>query len=204
MAGGLIVGLGNPGPKYAQTRHNLGFLMLDALLAAADDVQPQAGKFQAELWRIRLRGVSDPWLCAKPQTFMNLSGAAVQPLAAWHRIPPDRILVIHDELDLPPGRMKCKCGGGDAGHNGLKSITERLGTPDYYRLRLGIGRSPFPGGDTANWVLGRLGEIDEAAFAALRPVVCDAVRLFMDGDAAGAVRLINAAKRPTPAPDKAL
>ena len=125
---------------------------------------------------------------------MNLSGECVQPLAAWHRIEPDRILVIHDELDLPPGRMKLKKGGGNAGHNGLKSITERLGTPDFHRLRLGIGRSPHGGDDTINWVLGRFSPEDQAAFERMLPAVLDVLGLFAAGDIEAATREANGYK----------
>lgn len=189
---GLIAGLGNPGSKYDGTRHNLGFMLVDALLRSARDVTPLAGgKFSAELWQARFEPGGDVWLLAKPQTFMNLSGASVQPLLAWHRLPPERLLVLHDELDLPPGRMKFKKGGGNAGHNGLQSITERLGSPDFYRLRLGIGRSPYPGGDTINWVLGRLSPEEKARFEALTPTGCEVVRRFAAGDPAAATRLAN-------------
>ena len=137
---GLIVGLGNPGKQYESTRHNMGFLFVDELLREAKNVSSMSGdKFRCELWKAALPGSPDQWLIAKPQTFMNLSGECVQPLAAWHRLLPENILVVHDELDIAPGRMKFKKGGGNAGHNGLKSITQRLGTPDFYRLRLGIG-----------------------------------------------------------------
>ncbi|MFR4117803.1 MAG: aminoacyl-tRNA hydrolase [Bilophila wadsworthia] len=148
---GLIVGLGNPGKQYESTRHNMGFLFVDELLREAKNVSSMSGdKFRCELWKAALPGSPDQWLIAKPQTFMNLSGECVQPLAAWHRLLPENILVVHDELDIAPGRMKFKKGGGNAGHNGLKSITQRLGTPDFYRLRLGIGRSPHGGEDTVN------------------------------------------------------
>lgn len=89
-----------------------------------------------------------------PQTFMNLSGQCVQPLLVWHKLKPEQLVVAHDELDIPAGELRFKRGGGNAGHNGLKSITELLGTPDFYRLRLGIGRPPHKG-DVINWVLGR-------------------------------------------------
>ena len=138
---GLIVGLGNPGKQYESTRHNMGFLFVDELLREAKNVSSMSGdKFRCELWKAALPGSPDQWLIAKPQTFMNLSGECVQPLAAWHRLLPENILVVHDELDIAPGRMKFKKGGGNAGHNGLKSITQRLGTPDFYRLR----HRPFP------------------------------------------------------------
>ena len=123
---------------------------------------------------------------------MNLSGECVQPLAAWHRLLPENILVVHDELDIAPGRMKFKKGGGNAGHNGLKSITQRLGTPDFYRLRLGIGRSPHGGEDTVNWVLGRLSPEAQDAFRKQLPAALEVVRLFVEGNIPAATHAANA------------
>ena len=101
---GLIVGLGNPGKQYESTRHNMGFMFVDELLREARNVSSMSGdKFRCELWKATLPGSSDQWLIAKPQTFMNLSGECVQPLAAWHRLLPENILVVHDELDIAPG-----------------------------------------------------------------------------------------------------
>ena len=105
-----------------------------------------------ELLRVDLPELRGPWLVAKPQTFMNLSGQSVQPLLAWHKIPPNRLVVAHDELDIPAGHLRFKFGGGNAGHNGLKSITELLGTQNFYRLRIGIGR-PRERFQVSDWVL---------------------------------------------------
>lgn len=190
---GLIVGLGNPGKQYESTRHNMGFLFVDELLREAKNVSCMSGdKFRCELWKAALPGSPDQWLIAKPQTFMNLSGECVQPLAAWHRLLPENILVVHDELDIAPGRMKFKKGGGNAGHNGLKSITQRLGTPDFYRLRLGIGRSPHGGEDTVNWVLGRLTPEALDAFRKQLPAAFEVVRLFAEGNIPAATHAANA------------
>ena len=190
---GLIVGLGNPGKQYESTRHNMGFLFVDELLREAKNVSSMSGdKFRCELWKAALPGSPDQWLIAKPQTFMNLSGECVQPLAAWHRLLPENILVVHDELDIAPGRMKFKKGGGNAGHNGLKSITQRLGTPDFYRLRLGIGRSPHGGEDTVNWVLGRLSPEAQDAFRKQLPAALEVVRLFAEGNIPAATHAANA------------
>lgn len=189
---GLIVGLGNPGRQYDATRHNMGFMFVDELLREARNVSSQSGdKFRCELWKATLPGSPDPWLIAKPQTFMNLSGESVQPLAAWHRLLPENILVVHDELDIAPGRMKFKKGGGNAGHNGLKSITQCLGTPDFYRLRLGIGRSPYGNADTVNWVLGHPAPEAMEAFRRQLPAAFDVVRFFAEGNIQEATHTAN-------------
>ena len=133
----LIVGLGNPGIDYADTRHNAGFWFLDQLAQREKVFFHEEKKFQGEVARVRLAG-QDIWLL-KPTTFMNRSGQAVVALALYYKILPEEILVVHDELDLMPGCMKLKKGGGNAGHNGLKDITEKLSTPNFWRLRLGTG-----------------------------------------------------------------
>ncbi len=129
----LIVGLGNPGGEYADTRHNLGFWLIERLARELKtDLVPQ-GKFFGRVGR-----AGDLWLL-QPTTYMNRSGQAVAALANFYKIPTDEILVIHDELDLPPGAIRLKQGGGNGGHNGLKDIQAHLATPDFWRLRLGIG-----------------------------------------------------------------
>lgn len=133
----LIVGLGNPGPDYIKTRHNAGFLLLDELADQYNATFKTEKKFFAETARINLP-TGEIWLL-KPQTFMNLSGQAVVALALFYKILPDEILVVHDELDLLPGLAKLKQGGGNNGHNGLKDIQSKLGSPNFWRLRLGIG-----------------------------------------------------------------
>jgi PTH1 family peptidyl-tRNA hydrolase len=135
----LLVGLGNPGPRYAGNRHNVGFLVLDELAARV------GGKFKAhrsgaEVLEGRL--ADRRVVLAKPRSFMNLSGGPVAGTAKFYKIEPSGIVVIHDELDLPFGALKLKLGGGDNGHNGLRSITKSLGTKDYFRARFGIGRPP--------------------------------------------------------------
>lgn len=133
----LIVGLGNPGSEYTETRHNAGFWFLDRLAQRGGVFFHEEKKFLGEVARIRLAG-QDIWLL-KPLTYMNRSGQAVVALALYYKILPEEILVVHDELDLMPGCMKLKKGGGNAGHNGLKDITEKLSTPNFWRLRLGTG-----------------------------------------------------------------
>lgn len=133
----LIVGLGNPGTEYADTRHNAGFWFLDRLAQREGAFFHEEKKFLGDVARVRLAG-QDIWLL-KPLTYMNRSGQSVVALALYYKILPEEILVVHDELDLMPGCMKLKKGGGNAGHNGLKDITEKLSTPNFWRLRLGTG-----------------------------------------------------------------
>jgi peptidyl-tRNA hydrolase, PTH1 family len=130
----LIVGLGNPGNEYEATRHNAGFWLIDRL--AAGSLRRET-RFNALAAKIRVAG-EEIWLL-EPQTFMNRSGQSVGALARFYKIAPEAVLVVHDELDLRPGIAKIKKGGSSGGHNGLKDITAALGTPDYWRLRIGIG-----------------------------------------------------------------
>ena len=146
----LIVGLGNPGPEYEATRHNAGFWWAEAAARKLGiTLHPERGYF-AEVGRANVHG--QPVWVMLPQTYMNRSGQAVAALARFFKIPSDRILVVHDELDLPPGQVKLKKGGGHGGHNGLRDIHAQLGTPDYWRLRIGIGH-PGIKSEVVNWVL---------------------------------------------------
>ncbi|HUK69202.1 MAG TPA: aminoacyl-tRNA hydrolase [Streptosporangiaceae bacterium] len=135
----LVVGLGNHAPEYAANRHNAGFMVAD-LIAERIGARFKSHRARAEVAEGRLAG--SPVTVAKPRSFMNLSGRPVAALRDFYKIPPDRIVVVHDELDLPFGTLRVKLGGGDNGHNGLRSITQALGTGDYYRVRFGIGRPP--------------------------------------------------------------
>ena len=146
----LFVGLGNPGPEYEATRHNAGFWWIDEVARATGARLSAEAKFFGLAGRMK-SGAHEAWLL-KPTTFMNASGRSVAALARFYKIAPEEILVIHDELDLLPGNAKIKKGGGNGGHNGLKDISAQLGTPDYWRLRLGIGH---PGEKSAvvNFVL---------------------------------------------------
>jgi len=131
----LIAGLGNPGPSYVRQRHNAGFMALDAI-AREHHASDWAAKYKSELAKAGVAG--ETCILAKPQTFMNLSGEAVQAIMTFHKIPPEQLMVIHDELDLPLGKLRLKQGGGHGGHNGLKSIDAAIGK-NYWRLRIGIG-----------------------------------------------------------------
>ncbi len=135
----LIAGLGNPGPEYAGNRHNAGQMVAD-LLAERMGARFKAHRTRNEVADGRLAGV--PVTLAKPRTYMNLSGGPVAALAAFYKVPPERIVVVHDELDIPFGAIRLKRGGGDNGHNGLRSVTQALGTNEYNRARFGIGRPP--------------------------------------------------------------
>ena len=147
----VIVGLGNPGPKFQWTRHNAGFLFLDRL----------ANLENLPINRKNFSGLTGEWnnagnrlILLKPQTFMNLSGQAVMQALQFYKLPMSQLIVAHDELDLPFGTVRLKQGGGHGGHNGLRSIMEQLGKGDFIRLRIGIGRPPH--GDTVNYVLGNI------------------------------------------------
>jgi PTH1 family peptidyl-tRNA hydrolase len=146
----LIVGLGNPGAEYAATRHNAGFWWLDEFARANNANLRSDSKFHGLVARISLHGHEVHLL--EPQTFMNVSGRAVVALALYYKILPDQILVVHDELDLPPGSAKLKLGGGHGGHNGLKDIIAHLGTKEFWRLRIGIGH-PGERAEVVNYVL---------------------------------------------------
>ena len=137
MAIRLIVGLGNPGPEYEQTRHNAGFWLVDNLAIASGVRLVRESRYQALAAKTTIKG-ADVWLL-EPQTFMNRSGQSVGALANFFKIAADEVLVVHDELDLAPGVARLKKGGSSGGHNGLKDITAALGTQDYWRLRIGIG-----------------------------------------------------------------
>jgi PTH1 family peptidyl-tRNA hydrolase len=146
----LFVGLGNPGPEYETTRHNAGFWWIDEVARDVRANLSAEAKFFGKSARFK-SGAHEAWLL-QPTTFMNASGRSVGALARFYKIAPEEILVVHDELDLPPGVTKLKMGGGNGGHNGLKDISAQLGTPNYWRLRLGIGH---PGEKSAvvNYVL---------------------------------------------------
>ncbi|HET9894705.1 MAG TPA: aminoacyl-tRNA hydrolase [Streptosporangiaceae bacterium] len=135
----LIAGLGNPGPGYADNRHNAGFMVAD-LLASRIGARFKRDRAHLQAVTGRLGGRSA--IVGKPMSYMNLSGGPVSSAAGYYKIPPDRIVIVYDELDLPFGTIRLKLGGGDNGHNGPKSVTRSLGTRDYYRVRVGVGRPP--------------------------------------------------------------
>lgn len=148
----LIVGLGNMGDQYEGTRHNAGFEVVDAL-ADALDIPVQRLKFKALTNTAVISG--EKVLLMKPVTYMNLSGEAVEPAAAFYKVSPGHILVISDEVALPPGKLRVRPSGSAGGHNGLKNIIAHLHTEDFPRVRIGVGQKPHPDYDMADWVLGK-------------------------------------------------
>ena len=154
----LIAGLGNPGEKYAETRHNVGFRTVD-LVAENAGVRITRAKFQALTARAELGGV--PVLLMKPQTYMNESGLALGQAAAFYKLPPERIIILYDDIDLPVGRVRVRAAGSAGGHNGMKSIIQHLGSQDFPRVRIGVGAKPHPDYDLADWVLSRFSALEK-------------------------------------------
>jgi len=196
----LIIALGNPGPQYARTRHNFGFLVADALLDQASQRKSMAlkplqtgGDF--ELYSLTFGGKS--CLLAKPLTFMNLSGKAAARILGRHALPATSMVVVHDELDLPLGRMKLKRGGGSNGHRGLESLIEHTGTDDFLRLRLGIGRPQFSS-DVVKYVLEEFDATDFSAVEAVCQAALKGLALLFRRNLPEAVQMINAFRPPEP------
>lgn len=155
-----VVGLGNPGPKYAETRHNAGFWFVDALAREHGAVLRAEKKFFGEVARLSTPG-SDCWLL-KPMTYMNHSGRAIAAFSKFYRLDPEQILIVYDELDLDPGKVRLKTGGGHGGHNGMRDASSALGTPNFHRLRIGIGHPGHKNAVVA-YVLARPGKAEQAA-----------------------------------------
>ncbi|MES2188414.1 MAG: aminoacyl-tRNA hydrolase [Pseudomonadota bacterium] len=197
----LFVGLGNPGPDYEATRHNAGFWWIDALAREWKlDLAPEKG-FWGLVARANIGGQA-VWLL-EPLTFMNASGKAVAALARFYKIAPEEILVAHDELDIAPGQAKLKKGGGHAGHNGLRDIHAQLGSPDYWRLRLGIGH-PGAKGEVIHWVLKKPSQDDRIAIEQCTDRTLKAVPAFLAGDMDKATMLVHTDKPPRPKPPRVL
>lgn len=190
----IIVGLGNPGPKYAANRHNIGFMAVDAL-HRKHPFGPWSKKFKAEISEGEIAG--EKVLLMKPQTFMNLSGEAVGEAMRFYKLGPGDIIAIHDELDLPAGKVKLKVGGGHGGHNGLKSLDAHCGR-DYKRLRLGIGH---PGSKELvhNHVLGDFAKVDQGWLDELMDDIAINAELLFDGDGS---KFMNKLAPPAPKAEK--
>ncbi|HBE94047.1 MAG TPA: aminoacyl-tRNA hydrolase [Desulfovibrio sp.] len=190
---GILAGLGNPGEQYRETRHNYGFFLLDHVLGLAATrksmrLSPVQESGDALAWSATLGGA--PWILVKPLTYMNKSGLVVARYARRHGLGPESVIVAHDELDLPLGRMKLKRGGSSAGHNGVESVISELGSPDFWRLRLGIGR-PLERRDMADWVLEPFAPVERETTRLVLPAAWKGLDLFLRRGEAPAVQFLN-------------
>ncbi len=175
----IIVGLGNPGKQYELTRHNAGFLFAD-LLADKNGVKINKIQFKAVTASLTLGGVK--CLLMKPQTFMNNSGEAVRQAVSFYKIPPERILVVFDDISLPCGRLRIRRKGSDGGHNGIKSIIYHLNSDAFPRVKLGVGEKPHPDYDLADWVLSQFKKDELALLREAAEKACSAAELIVAGD----------------------
>ena len=156
----LVVGLGNPGSKYENTRHNMGFLAVDML---AEKEKFKLGKLRFKAWTATVELGGEKVLVMKPQTYMNLSGESVGEAARFYKVPPEHVLVISDDISLSTGKLRIRPGGSAGGHNGLKSIIQHLGSDQFPRIKVGVGEKPHPDYDMADWVLGHFVGEDKKA-----------------------------------------
>lgn len=179
----LIVGLGNPGREYEKTRHNCGFRAMD-VLAKKLGCSIDKGKFQGLYGQCSYHGVK--LLLLKPQTFMNLSGRSVLQLSAFFKIPPQRIIVLFDDISLPPGRLRIRANGSAGGHNGIKSIIQELGSQDFPRVKIGVGAKPHPDYDLADWVLSAFSAAEEKDLVPALERAADAALCIIDEGPAAA------------------
>ncbi|MBN9167690.1 MAG: aminoacyl-tRNA hydrolase [Myxococcales bacterium 68-20] len=192
----LVVGLGNPGKKYEKNRHNVGFMVVERL-ARSHGLPDFKEKFSA-VWtkgELAAGGARHPVALIQPQTFMNLSGDSVQPAAAFLKVDPPKVIVVHDELDLPWQDVRLKVGGGHAGHNGLRSIMQRLGSPEFIRVRVGVGRPP-PGfkGDVADYVLADFDAMERAELPDVVDRASSAIEKIVAEGIAPAMNAVNTKK----------
>lgn len=195
----LLVGLGNPGPSYEDTRHNAGFWWLESVARELNvSLQPERAYF-GRCARTTIQG--EPLWLLEPTTFMNRSGQSVAALARFFKIPPEAILVAHDELDIDPGELKLKKGGGHAGHNGLRDIHAQLGSPDYWRLRIGIGH-PGVKSEVVDWVLKKPAPDQREAIEQALTRSLKALPDLLAGRMDKATAQIHASKPPRPKPAK--
>jgi len=173
----MIVGLGNPGKDYEKTRHNVGFRSTD-LLAGLLKTKIDRLKFKALTRMVNYNGMKV--LLVQPQTYMNLSGAAVSALATYYKVKPERILVIFDDISLPVGRIRIRKDGSAGGHNGIKSIIQSLGTDQFPRVKVGVGAKPHPDYDLADWVLSKFSAQEEKSLAPALENAANAALLVLD------------------------
>ena len=191
----LVVGLGNPGKEYERTRHNAGFWLVERFAQSKGVALRKDPKFKA----LVAKAPEGVWLLL-PQSFMNLSGQPVQMLAGFFKIKPDEVLVVHDELDFEPGTARLKQGGGIAGHNGLKDISQRLASHDYWRLRLGVGK-PQPGREGADYVLEKPTAEERGAIDAAIAKSLELMPQILAGDMQAAMNKLHT-EEPKTAPEK--
>lgn len=184
----VVVGLGNPGAQYLHTRHNMGFLALDHICK----------KYGASVTRSAHKGLlgeatvaGKRVLLVKPQTFMNLSGECVRSVLDYYKIPPERLIVIYDDITLPVGRLRVRRDGSAGGHNGIKSIIAEIGSQNFPRIRIGVGEKPHPDYDLADWVLSELSETDLKTLEKTFPVACEGLEHILSGDIDGAMQICN-------------
>jgi PTH1 family peptidyl-tRNA hydrolase len=182
----LICGLGNPGADYEQTRHNIGWMALDAV-ADRHRIRMSSDKFHGDFGDGRLAG--ERAMLLRPTTFMNKSGQAVAECANFYDLPPDHVVVLHDDIDLDVGRLKVKAGGGHGGHNGLRDIVQRLGDDSFVRVRIGVGRPEH--GDVTNYVLSRFDDDQWTTMERVIPAVADAVETIVDQGSRAAQNEVN-------------
>lgn len=184
----LIVGLGNPGRQYELTRHNAGFLFADLL---ADKSNEKISKIQFKSVTALTDVGGHKCLLMKPQTFMNNSGEAVKQAAAFYKIPPEKIIVVFDDISLPCGKLRIRRKGSAGGHNGIKSIISHLGSDNFPRVKLGVGEKPHPEYDLADWVLSNFKKDEIPALREAAEKACDAVELIVKGDTDKAMSNFN-------------
>lgn len=184
----MIVGLGNPDRKYECTRHNAGFLCVD-MLSEKHSFTVKKLKFRSLLGDAVIGG--HRCLILKPQTYMNLSGEAVREAAAFYKIPPERILVLFDDISLDVGKLRIRRKGTDGGHNGIKNIIYHLASDKFPRIKIGVGKKPHPDYDLADWVLSEFKKDEEAPLKSALENACAAVELLLDGETDKAMNLYN-------------
>jgi len=187
----IIVGLGNPGDKYANTRHNAGFMMMD-YISQKCGASVNRAKFKALVGEATISGKRV--LLMKPQTFMNASGEAVKEAMAFYKIPIENVIVLSDDVNLDVGRMRVRKSGSDGGQKGLRSIIERMGSDNFPRVRFGVGKKPHPDYDMADWVLGNLSAEDKKALSECFAPAFEGIEKIILGDLDGAMQICNSKK----------
>lgn len=184
----MIVGLGNPGPKYALNRHNIGFLAVDYL---CQSLQSTSWKDEQKGLTQQIKWNDEKILVVKPQTFMNRSGECVQPLLQYYKIDLDHLIVLHDEVDQGFGAVKIQRNRGHGGHNGIRDISEKLGSPDYFRIRVGVGRPTHPEHAVADYVLANFSQDEMSKMNTYMEGVCDSVESLIFQGPGKAMSLFN-------------